>query len=247
MLHQRSPFPIVYIILLLPLFATSIELKTASIVTYPILGLIISRRPAAVLLLLIGTALATLVPLLVVVQAAVCSSSAYEVVTPFERCIFARSVNLLLNICLLSSISVLAAANEWRGTLPATINRMGLSRNIRIIVIVAIAMIGGFRRSFYKIHHSFTSRGEALPSLNWRNLVSLPIMLGATWATELNSAASRINGQWSAPAFWASYVPDDPSERQMAYTAGDIVVLAAASLVLVGWSLNIAGVNSFFF
>jgi len=99
------------------------------------------------------------------------------------------------------------------------------------MAIVSGAMIGGFRRSMFRVYHAFTARGEAMPSVHWRNLIVLPTMLGAVWAAELNGVVKRVKGQWSSDTFWARYVPAD-RPIDSACTKSDVLVLSAGGLLI---------------
>lgn len=248
MLTRRAPFPAVYLLFLLPLLSSSAALKTAVLFGCPILALVISFRHAIKMLSVVATALATLLPLLFIVQASICTSpGAFQISTGsfFLHCVTIRSTEVLLNVCMLSSVSLLSAANEWQGSLCETINRMTLPRSIRIMVIVSGAMIGGFRRAMYKVHHAFTSRGEAFPSFNWRNAVALPTMLGVAWASELNSVVSKVRGPWASEAFWERFVPASPNRRNMGYSMGDVLILIASITISATAATDFIGGRTF--
>lgn len=232
MLRHRYPFPAVYAVFFLPAaIGSPLEGKLAVLVACPILALAINVRPVGRIVVLLLTALCTLVPFLVLVQSAVCTSSLIAVPASVVLCITQRSLAVLLNVSLLSSVFMLAAANEWRGSLVETINRMCLPRSVRMMAIISGAMIGEFRRAMIRVHHAFTARGEAMPSVHWRNLIVLPSMLGAVWASVLSGAVERFRGQWSSDRFWARYVP--AGRRTDDRTAlSDLVVLAAGGLVI---------------
>lgn len=146
-------------------------------------------------------------------------------------CMTQKSIAVLLNVSLLSSVSLLAVANEWRGSMVVTINGMCLPRNIRIIAIISGAMIGEFERAMIRVHHAFTARGEAMPSMSMRNLFVLPAMFGAVWASVLSGVVERFHGQWSSEAFWARYVPAR-SQGHTRLALSDITVLIAGGLVI---------------
>jgi hypothetical protein len=236
MLRNRYLFPAVYAVFFLPaVLGSPVEAKVAVLVACPSLAFAINLRSIIPILVLLLTALSTLVPFLLLVQSAICSSSIYSIPGSLVFCITQRSLDVLLNVGLLSSVFLLVVANEWRGSLVATINGMCLPRSVRMIVIVSGAMIGEFRRAIIRIHHAFTARGEAMPSVNWRNLIVLPSMLGAVWASVLNGAVVRIKGQWSSDRFWERYVPA-VRRTNRAVALSDLAVLGVGGLV-VGVSL----------
>lgn len=146
-------------------------------------------------------------------------------------CVSQKSLAVLLNVGSFSSVFLLAAANEWRDSLVATINGMYLPRRVRMMTIVSGAMVGEFRRAIFRVHQAFTARGEAMPSVNWRNLSVLPAMLGAVWASVLNGAVERIRGQWSSDNFWARYVPVGRPNDERA-TLSDVAVLCVGGIVV---------------
>jgi hypothetical protein len=245
MLTRRILFPTVYLVFLLPLITSSTALRAVVLIACPVIALAIGFRRVKAMFILLATAFGTLIPLLLLVQADVCSSAAFGAASGFLSCIAERSVAVILNVCLLSSLSLLAVANEWRGSLPPTINRMGLPRSIRVMTIVSGAMIGGFRRSMYKVHHAFTSRGDALPSFNWKNAAALPTMLGVAWASELNGAVNKIKGQWASDSFWERYVPDRIAKAETKYTISDLIVLIVATALIVAFALQVRGGGKF--
>jgi hypothetical protein len=231
-LRNRYLFPAIYVAFLLPAaLGMPVEAKVAVLVTCPSLAVAINLRQTARIIVLLLTALSTLVPFLLLVQSAVCSSSMYAVSEPLVHCIVQRSFVVLLNVGLLSCVFMLAAANEWRGSLVATINRMCLPRSVRMTAIVSGAMIGEFRRAVIRVHHAFTARGDAVPSVNWRNLIVLPAMLGAVWASVLSGEVERVKGQWSSDRFWGRYVPAQRRADRRAATS-DLVVLGAGGLLI---------------
>lgn len=234
MLKQRFLFPAYYILFLLPAFDAPAQLKVIILVVCPSLALLINFKAIRRIAILLAAAIGTLAPMLLLVQAAVCTSAPDTVSRSLTTCITGRSLLVLLNVFTLSSIFLLAAANEWRGSLISTINGMFLPREVRVMAIVSIAMIGGFRRSMTRVHHAFTARGDAMPALHWRNLRALPKMVGVVWATELNGIVMRLKGQWSSENFWSRYVPPRrPYESLL--TISDILVVAAGMLLFGAW------------
>jgi hypothetical protein len=232
MMRNRYLFPGIYAVFLLPsLLGSSVEAKVAVLIACPSLAFVINLRPIVRILVLLLTALCTLVPFLLLVQSVVCSSPTYSAPESLVHCITQRSLAVLLNVCVLSSAFLLATANEWRGSLVATINRMCLPRSVRMMAIVSGAMIGEFRRSIIRIHQAFTARGQAMPSINWRNLIVLPSMLGAVWAAVLNGVVERVRGQWASDGFWERYVPA-VRQADVRVALPDIAVLGAGVLVI---------------
>jgi len=211
---------------------SSQPLKLFVLVACPCLAFLINWRSVSHLVGLLSIALGTLVPFLLLVQSGVCSASLRKI-HDLPDCVLHRSVDVLLNVCLLSAALILATANEWRGSLPATINNMGLPRSIRSTTIVAGSMIGEFQRAMLRVHHAYTARGEAVPAIHWRNLVVLPRMLGAVWAAELNGFVERIQGQWSSDQFWMRYVPPI-SQCEITFRKSDLTVLVLGGAVLIG-------------
>jgi hypothetical protein len=232
MLRMRYLFPAVYLVFLLPAaLGSALEAKVAVLVACPSLAVAINFRAIARIVVLLLTALCTLVPFLLLVQSAVCSSSIYSTPGSLVLCATQRSLAVLLNVGLLSSVFLLAAANEWRGSLVATINAMYLPRSVRMMAIVSGAMIGEFRRAMIRVHHAFTARGQAMPSVSWRNLIFLPSMLGAVWASVLDGVVERVRGQWSSDRFWARYVPAG-RRTDVRAALSDLAVLGAGALVI---------------
>jgi hypothetical protein len=225
----RSLFPAIYLALLLPeIPAVPVWVRAAAFGTSVLLALCINfrivHRPAT----LLATSLLTLTPLVLVAQAAVCSSPLYAGSNPFLTCVGSRSSAVLLNASLLSAVSLLATANEWRGSLVATINGLALPRMVRLMAIVSGAMIGDFGRAISRVHLAFTARGRAMPSIHWRNLLALPLMIGPIWAAVLDGVVERSREQWASDAFWTRYVPSDVRlERH--WRLADVAVVAAAA------------------
>lgn len=224
-------FPAIYSMFLLPLlFGWPGAIKVALALVCLCAALVINARfiRRIVILLLVGAC--TLIPFLALVQSAICSSEATTVGQTFERCVIGRSTGVLSNIALLSSAFLLAAANEWRGSGLATFNGMRLPRSVRIMAIVAAAMIGEFRRAMTKVHQAFTARGEATARLTLGNFVMLAPMLGVVWASVLDGLVDRLRGQWSSERFWDRFVPVRASESRCA--ASDLTVLGIGALTL---------------
>lgn len=227
--NNRYLFPLVYAFLLLPVVLDlPLSAKTGVLVACTALALFVNTRIFGRIFLLLVVALGTLTPLLIVVQSAVCWSPGTSLAPLFAQCVVPRSLIILLNAGLLSSAFLLAAANEWRGSLVTTVNGMWLPRNVRMVSIVAGAMIGEFRRAALRVHQAFTGRGEALPAISWRNMVVLPSMLGVMWAAVLNGAVGRMKEQWSSERFWETYAP---SKHRSSSTLSDLAVLAACGCV----------------
>ena len=234
MLKQRYLFPIVYAIFLIPVVIGSpVTCRVLVFATCAVLAFLINTRTILNIIALLATSLCTLIPFLLIVQGAVCSSSGSPISSPLLDCVIERSLAVLLSVGLLTSVLLLAVANEWQGSVVGTVNRMSLPRDVRLMVVVAGAMIGEFRRAVIRVHHAFTARGDALPSVNWRNVTVLPSMLGSVWASVLNGAAERLKGHWSSDTFWARYVPvRQRLQRSPGTGYSDIAVLAAAGLVI---------------
>lgn len=231
-LRNRYLFPAAYALFFLPAaLGSPLEVKIGVLILCPSLAFTINLRAIIRIVGLLLTALCTLVPFLFLVQSAVCSSSVESVSRPLMHCIIQRSLAVLLNVGLLSSVFLLAAANEWRGSLVATINGLCLPRSVRMMAIVSGAMIGEFRRAMIRVHHAFTARGEAMPSVSWRNLIVLPLMLGAVWASVLSGVVERVRGQWSSDRFWTRYVPARRGIDERT-TVSDLAVLGSGALVI---------------
>jgi hypothetical protein len=227
---MRYFFPLTYLIFLTPAAAgLPLELKIIDFVSCFCFAIAVGRRTVFRLASLLVVALFTLLPFLAFVQTAFCSSIDLHSST-MVSCIVTRSGAVLLNVGLLSSVFLMAVANEWRGSLVATVNGMCLPRRLSIMVIISGSMIGEFRRAMIRVHHAFTARGKALPSVSWRNLVVLPVMLGAVWASVLDGAVERINGQWSSDRFWTTYVAPSRPFNIRSFLS-DFAVLGAGALV----------------
>ena len=209
MLKSRYLFPAVYTIFLLPfVLDSSLILKALFLITYVCLACVINIRSITGFLILFLIAQSTFAPFLVLVQSAMCSSSSMQFLSSaFTRCVVHESLAVQINVSSLYAVFILAVANEWRGSLVLTMNSMNLPRTVRTIAIVSGAMIGEFRRAVFRVHHAFTARGDAMPSVSWRNVIVLPVMLGTIWSSVLSGVVDRVNGQWSSDSFWARYVP----------------------------------------
>jgi hypothetical protein len=180
---------------------------------------------------LLVTAFCTLIPLLLVVQSSACLSSGAA--SAVARCVASGSSVVLANAAILSSVVVLATANEWRGSLLSTVNGMYLPRYLRVVAVVAGAMIAEFRRAVLRVHQAFTGRGEATPSISLRNLVALPSMLGVIWAAVLNGAVERMKAQWSSEAFWSTYVPTKTQGPERTALADYLVLTLSAGVAVL--------------
>jgi hypothetical protein len=237
MISHRFLFPAIYPFFLVPTFSSPVYVKLAIVIGGPCLALAFNFRAIRRLGMLLLVALVTLLPMLLLVQTAVCTSPSVPLFDSLASCIVQRSVAVLLNVCGLSSVFLVAAANEWRGSLVATINGMCLPRQVRVMAIVSAAMIGGFRRSMLRVHHAYTARGEAMPAIHLKNLLVLPTMLGTVWAAELNGLVLRVKGQWSSDTFWTRYVPAN-SVAETTLTFSDVTLVVAGVLLLGGWALS---------
>jgi hypothetical protein len=233
-------FPYSYAVFLAPLLldiATGLRALICGMCM--VLALMIRREAFRNLGPILLASLSTLVPFLVVVQTAVCSSSGPSIQPPLFNCVQERSLTVLVKVGLGLSVLVLAAANEWRGSLVATVNGMWLPRDFRIMVIVGGVMIGEFRKAMVRVHHAFTARGDAVPALSWRNLSALPGMLSCVWASVLKASAERLNAQWSSQEFWARFVPAWQQEvtifRPPRWSDLAIIVASGCTVVLVAW------------
>src|ERR1700722_2281800 len=158
MLRRRYLFPAVYLAFLLP-FALGVPVaaKLAVLVACPSLALAINSRAIARIAILLLTALCTFVPLLLLVKGSLCSSLPRGAAETLFSCVAQRSVAVLLNVCLLSSVFLLATANEWRGSLVATMNNMCVPRSVRMMAIVSGSLIGEFRRAMNRVYQAFTA------------------------------------------------------------------------------------------
>src|SRR5437867_1223524 len=122
MLRHRRLFPAIYRVLFLPAaLRWATEVRVAVVVVCLSLAFLINFRAIRRFLALVTTALLTLVPLLILVQSAVCTSATRSMPEPFAPCVVRRSLPVLLNVGSLSAVFLLAAANEWRGSLVMTI------------------------------------------------------------------------------------------------------------------------------
>lgn len=242
----RYLFPALYVVFLFPSTpGAPIEAKIVAFFMSSILAFVINMRSIIRIVLLLVTALGTLVPFLFLVQSAICSSVTNLPTGAFLLCVMQRSLAVLLNVGLLSSVFMLAAANEWRGSLVATINGMFLPRSVGIMAIVAGAMIGEFRRAMIRVHHAFTACGKAMPSANWRNLVVLPSMFGAVWASVLVGVVERMKGQWSSDLFWERYLPLE-RKTDARITFSDLMVLGASGLVIASFFVKFSVIATSF-
>jgi hypothetical protein len=128
---------------------------------------------------------------------------------------------------ILGATIMLAVANEWRGSMLTTINGLYLPYRLRLVAVVAGAMIGEFQRAAQRAHQAFTGRGEALPGFSWRNAIAF---LAAVWAAVLNGAAGRLEEQWGADAFWTRYLPD-AQDRLGTITDRDVLIILGCGAV----------------
>jgi hypothetical protein len=235
MMRQRYLFPYLYIIFLFPLFlGSTVTLQASVFGACLILALSIRRQTlwniAPVMLASVGT----LTPFLIVVEWAVCSSAGLTSSLSTFDCVWQRSVEVLLKVGLGASVLLLAASNEWRGSLVETSNSMWLPRSVRTIVIVAGVMIGEFRKAMIRVHHAFTARGEAFPALHWRNLVALPQILVCVWGSVLRSSSERLDAQWSSQVFWDRFVPAKQrvESNPLKMATSDFAVIIAAGFTV---------------
>lgn len=228
--RKRFLFPAIYLALLIPVGSNLNEqAKFALVGLYTVLALGVNGRAMARMAVLIAISLTTFLVLSLIVQSAICSRSAEQGWRPIIDCAFNNSAKVLANVALLSAAVLVATSNEWRGSLVATIGGLTLPRSVRMMVMVSGAMMGEFQRAATRVHHAFTARGDASPSLRWRNLMALPSMLGVMWASVLNNATERLEGQWSANEFWERYVP---SEQEVgSATLSDAIVIIVAGTV----------------
>lgn len=232
MLKNRYLFPAIYVALLLPaILGSSTNIKAVALCACLSLALIVNLRSIVRIGLLLLTAFCTLIPFLLLVQSAICSSH-QTILLSLGDCVIQSSVAVLLNVGSLSAVFLLATANEWRGSAVETINGMAIPRTVRTMAIVSSAMIGEFRRAMTRVHQAFTARGEAMPSISARNLIVLAPMLGAAWASVLNGVVERTKEQWSSEAFWERYVT---ARRQQSATIAlsDLSVLGLSGIVIV--------------
>lgn len=172
----------------------------------------------------------SLVPFVLAVQWAACSAQTAQQVS---NCTLDQSVTVVARILLATSILLVAAANEWRGTLAATVNSLNLPRSLRITLAVAGAMIGEFRKAMIRVHHAFTSRGDALPSVSIGNLRALPRMLAIAWASVLVVASERLDNLWSSATFWERAMPLSSWRNTKSAAWRDTLVLTAAAATLL--------------
>jgi hypothetical protein len=139
----------------------------------------------------------------------------------------------MATVGLAASILLLAAANEWKGSLLATVNGLWLPRSVRMMLVVTGVMSGDFRQAMTRVHHAFTAQGKASPKFSFRNLVVLPHMLACVWAAVLCRAAERLDQHWSSPAFWDAFIPRNAAPAAFARRVlwKDAAVLASAAAV----------------
>jgi hypothetical protein len=231
MFKERYVFPTVYLLLVLTaLLEPSIRIRLGLICACVLLSLLINARAISRFFILILLALCTLIPLLLLVQGAVCSSAQVQNL-PWGSCVAERIVRVLLNMGALTAIFLLASANEWRGSIVQTVNRLTLPRNIRMIAIIAGAMIGDFRRGMTRVHQAFTARGDATPAIAARNIFVLAPMLGIVWASVLTGVVERFKAQWSSEEFWERYVPSR-NRHPLPISFGDLAVYALTCLTV---------------
>lgn len=234
-IQRRYFFPYLYLTFLIPLFfgiATIPQALIFGICTTLALAIrwTIIRQLAPVMLV----SVVTLTPFLILVQGAVCSSGDLTSSLPIIDCVWQRSFEVLLTVGLGASVLLLAASNEWRGSLVETANSMWLPRSVRTIIIVAGVMISEFRKAMIRVHHAFSARGEAFPALHWRNLIALPRMLGCVWASVLKSSSERLDTQWSSQVFWDRFVPAEPRALSNSSTMApsDLAVIIAVGFTI---------------
>jgi hypothetical protein len=228
---SRRLFPLIYASLLLPVAQQQNHVvRIAVLAASPALALLINFRLAVRVITVLAVALLTLIPLLVLVQGAMCQSPGQVAQRSLVECVSLRLLTVVPNVGMLSATLLLAAANEWRSSLLATVNGMYLPRSIRMVAIISGAMVGEFRRAIVRVHQAFTGRGEAAPSVSLGNLLVLPFMLGCVWAAVLSGTVERMRGLWSSEVFWATFVPADPDVRRG--TRSDIAVLGVCAVVI---------------
>ncbi len=238
---RRYFFPYIYLVLLLPLAVSLPVFVKATLLAVCLgLALAIRRDVARNLAPAILASLTTMIPLLIVVQSAVCSSSGLTTLPEFD-CVKERSIEVLLKLGIGIAVLVLAASNEWRGSLLETSNAMWLPRSVRVMIVIAGVMVGEFRKATIRVQHAFAARGDVAPSFHWRNVIALPRMLGCVWASVLKLSAERINTQWSSPAFWDKYVPagHELAGSGAKMSAADAVVITAGGTALTLTALSL--------
>jgi energy-coupling factor transporter transmembrane protein EcfT len=236
MMQRRYFFPYLYPIFMTPIFVSTPKSLQALILGICVaLGFVIKRQAAWKFSLIVLTSLTTLFPFLVIVQTAVCSSPTIGTPHLTFECLSQRSLEVLLNLGLTASVILLAVSNEWRLSLVETANGMSLPRSIRTVIVLSGSTIGEFRKATLRVHHAFTSRGEAAPTFHWRNLVVLPRMLGCIWASVLRASVERLDGQWSSERFWDRFIPAHGKQAAKAtfISLSDFAVIFAAGLTLL--------------
>lgn len=235
---RRYVFPGAYVGLLLPVMLHSDpRAKFLVILAAVLLAFLADRKIASRVAALLSLALGSLTVLLALVQGSVCWRESTGL-TALSYCVGVSGGGTVLNAAVLGSALMLGVTNEWRGSLVTTLNGLWIPRSVRLVGIVAGAMIGEFQRAAFRVHQAFTGRGEALPGVNWRNAIALPAIMAATWTAVLSGAAARLDLQWGAEPFWARYVPVGRgrlpriSDRDLVVMSG--CALAAAIALLSG-------------
>lgn len=225
--YFRLLFPLVYIALLAPLAFPDLplEFKLALFLVCFCFGLLINAKIVKGVLPTILASLATLTPFIGIVQWAKCSS--FEIIqNTVSQCVITETASVLVTFGLGTSVFLLAVTNEWRGSLLNSINGLRIPRSVRTISIVGSVLIGEFRKTMARTHLAFSARGQAYPSLHWRNFFILPAVLGCVWSAVLKMSADRLDLQWSSQTFWDKYIPHKISEVKT--SSFDLIILLIA-------------------
>ena len=227
---RRYPFPAVYLALLLPIpLGSDIIVRVGAIAGSAGMAALLNPPVFRRILGLLLLTFASLLPLLALVQGTACWSLPVQGVA-YGRCVAAHSGPVVLNTATLAATVLLAATHETRGSLPDTVNQLGLPRTLRMTAIVAAAMIGEFRKAASRVFQAFTGIGAASPVFSWRNVAVLPAMLAVMWAAVTKGAEARLGEQWASEAFWERYVPRG-GQRLAAIGGRDVLVWLWCCLV----------------
>lgn len=171
-----------------------------------------------------------------IVRSAICSTESEYAPWTLAACAGRSALPTISTAIALVTTFLMAAALEWRGSLLATVNGLGMPRDLRVICSIAGSLLGDFSRASSRIHHATTARGSASPKFSIRNIVALPRLVANIWATVLTAAAARLALQWSSQEFWERYVPAKIGEtaraplRDLLVVGAGIAILAAVLL-----------------
>ena len=168
-----------------------------------VVALIRNKQVVASMMQLMCLTLLTFIPFLLIIQSSICSTGGI----PIVECSLARATPIFAKVISIFALTLLVIAYTWRGNVLRTVNALTLPRPVRIMVVISSAMVGEFRKAMFRVHHAFTSSGQASPSMHVRNILVLPRILAGVWASVVWVVDERLNQHWSSDTFWDHFIP----------------------------------------